>query len=167
MFFDPIRLLRIAPLIGTTGSLVEAAAELVMMGALTNPRIRRPADELLPAWFTEVFPRSGSAVLLLNTLTTSTAIANVAHDFPLHGLWLLSTKLYLAGLVAAVGHMAFAPWVIGPFDTPVWNIIEDRAKAGAQSEMRRWVALHRVRMLVADLPAWLACLGAVLATSSL
>lgn len=65
--------------------------------------------------------------------------------------------------------MAFVPVVMGP----VKDIIEDRrGKAaresgkevgeGAKVDMARWVSIHKVRMLVADLPAWLCFWSAVL-----
>ena len=167
LFFDPIRLLRIAPLIGTTGSLAEDTAELIIFSAFTDPRLRRSADQLPPQWFATVFARAGSVLIFFNAITTSTAIANPMRDWPNGGPPPLSMKFYAAGLAAALGHMMFAPWVIGPMDAPVWNITNDRAKEGAVSEMRRWLCLHRMCMPVADVPAWLTCLGAMFTVSPL
>lgn len=58
------------------------------------------------------------------------------------------------------------PFVAGP----VKRIVDDvgakedlgESGVGASVDMARWVGIHRVRMVVADLPAWIAFLGAVL-----
>ena len=169
LVFDPARLLRLAPLLGTMGSLLQACTETNTMAAFADPQVnRKPANELLPKWFAVASTQVVSLVLGFNTLTTSTTITILLRERAAgRGLELLSSKLYLAGLVAAIGHLAFVPWVVGPMDTPVWNIMEDRNKEGAVAEVQRWLKLHRVRTLVADLPAFLFCLAAVLTVSPL
>lgn len=160
--FDPMRLLRVAPLISSTGSLVYATSELLNNSAFLQPAIRKESNAVLPKWYSFVFNRGVGIVLLFNITTTSTTIAN---------LWLghrgsapsLSTKLYWAGLVTAFGHLVFVPWVA----RPVQNIVEDRSEEGATSEMRKWLGVHKIRMVIADVPAWLSFLGAVLTSAPL
>lgn len=58
--------------------------------------------------------------------------------------------------------MTFVPVVMGP----VKDIINDKrgkeVGEGSRVDMARWVGVHKVRMLVADLPAWVCFLWAVL-----
>ena len=67
------------------------------------------------------------------------------------------------GLVAAIGHMTFIPVVKGP----IQRIVENKSKGNATADLETWLSVHKVRMLVADFPAWLSCFGAVLATVKL
>jgi len=85
---------------------------------------------------------------LLNAISTWSAVANLYPGTPN-----ASRCWYVAGLVAAVGHMAFVPIVMGP----VKDIIDDKrgkeVGEGSRVDMARWVGVHKVRMLVANLPA--------------
>ena len=162
---DSARLLRLAPLIGTTVSLTQAATDNNTEGTFAHPSVPRAhADKLLPKWFEQHSKQVVSVVLGFNALTTSTTIANVVRDYKQTGLAELSTKLYLAGAAFAIGHLVFVPWVVGPIKTPVWNIMDDKNKDGAVAELEGWLKLHRLRTLVADLPAFLFCFAAVLST---
>lgn len=156
-FFDPIRLLRIAPLITSTGTLVYATSELIFNTAFLESRIRRESDAVLPIWYSKVFKNAIWLVVGLNMLTTSTAMTNGILDH-YRNITGFSTRFYWVGLAVAFGHMMFIPGVAGPIN----NIIEDKAEEGATSEMAKWLRVHRVRMLVADFPAWLSFLGAVM-----
>ena len=154
LFFDPLRLLRIAPLIGSTGSLVHAIAELSNNSAFVDPRIRKQSDAILPTWYNTVFRREVIVVILLNSISTTTAIANIITDKHPG----LHTTLYYLGLATAIGHMLFVPKVA----IPIRDMVEERGEDGATSQMEKWLDVHRVRMAVADIPAWLSFLGAVL-----
>lgn len=160
--FDPMRLLRLAPLISSTGSLVYATSELLHNTAWLQPAIRKESNPVLPKWYSFVFNRGVGIVLLLNITSTSTAAANLWLEHP-GSTSSLSTKLYWAGLVSAVGHLVFVPWVA----RPVQNIVEDRSEEGATSEISKWLGVHKIRMAIADVPAWLSFLGAVLTSASL
>ncbi|KAK2755067.1 hypothetical protein FQN54_006595 [Arachnomyces sp. PD_36] len=161
-FFDPLRFLRIAPLITSTGSLVYATSELLHNSAFLQPAIRKKSDTVLPGWYSFVFNRGVGIVLFFNLSTTSATIAN---------LWLggrgsvtsLSSKLYWAGLAFAVGHLAFVPWVAAPVDA----IVRGGSAEGATSDMSRWLGVHKIRMAVADFPAWVSFLGAVMMSAPL
>ncbi|KAI0636745.1 putative integral membrane protein [Trametes polyzona] len=156
LIFDPIRLLRAVPLVSSTASLIYATTELIVNGAFLLPEIRAGSDKVLPRWYHHVFNRAIFIVVGLNLTTVTTTITC---------LWLdrgKSTRspFYWAGLAGAIGHMVFIPWVAGP----IQRMVEDRNEKGATHEMERWLSVHRVRMLVADVPAWLSFIGAVLTT---
>lgn len=153
--FDPMRLLRVAPLVSSTGSLVFATSELLMNSAFLQSEIRQQSNKVLPKWYEKVFYRAVCIVIALNTVSTTSAVANIVVD---HRTYVptLSTRLYTVGLIAAIGHMAFVPFVA----TPIQQMVEDSSQEGATAEMEKWLSFHRIRMAVADLPAWISFLGA-------
>ena len=65
---------------------------------------------------------------------------------------------YWVGQAGSIGHLVFVPFVVGP----VQRIVEAERESEPTRDMERWVSVHRVRMAVADLPAWIAFVGAVL-----
>ena len=76
----------------------------------------------------------------------------------------LSMKLYAAGLAGALGHLVFIPWVA----SPIQNIVEARDENTRPCEgMEGWLKVHRLRMVVADVPSWLLFLAADLAIPAL
>ncbi|PLB40355.1 putative integral membrane protein [Aspergillus candidus] len=159
LIFDPTALLRVAPLASSTGTVAHAVLELFAFSSFVQPHTRKDADGLLPRVFPYVFNRAVCTVVALNLTTVVSSIANIRslrHRSP----WPLSrSTFYWAGLVAAIGHMLFVPLVA----KPVQRIFESSDEDGQPSrDMERWLAIHRVRMLVADLPGWLAFVGAVL-----
>ncbi|KAJ5214818.1 hypothetical protein N7468_010497 [Penicillium chermesinum] len=167
LLFNPIRLLQVAPFASSTGTLVHATVELVTNSAFLLPSIRTQSDAIVPAWYETVFGKGVLSVLLLNLTTISTAAANLYLHRQRGGLQ--TTRFYWMGLVGAIGHLAFIPFVAGP----VQRIIENKRYRESKGEkadaadsptgqMAQWLAVHRVRMLVADLPAWIAFVGAVL-----
>ncbi|KAL4897745.1 putative integral membrane protein [Aspergillus ambiguus] len=160
LVFDPIRLLRVAPLASSTASLIYATTELIVNNGLLQPEIRPASNRILPRWYSYMFHRGIWIVVGLNMTTVWSSIAS---------LWLDSRRsnarpsspFYWVGLAGAVGHLLFVPWVA----TPIQNMVEDRNEQGATCEMEKWLSVHRVRMLVADLPAWLAFVAAIMTTS--
>lgn len=159
LVFDPIALLRAAPLASSTGTVAHAVLELFAFSSFVQPHTRKDADGLLPRVFPYVFNRAVCTVVALNLTTVVSSIANIrslTHRSP----WPVSrSTFYWAGLVGAIGHMLFVPLVA----KPVQRIFENADGDGQSTrDMDRWLAIHRVRMLVADLPTWLAFVAAVL-----
>ncbi|PWY74309.1 putative integral membrane protein [Aspergillus heteromorphus CBS 117.55] len=159
LIFDPYALLRVAPLASSTGSLVHATVELTVNSAFLLPSLRKQSDALLPAWYGNVFYREVVVVVALNLTSLTSAIANI-YLAPDSRPWPLSrTTFYWLGLMGTIGHMLFVP-LVAP---PIQRMVEDtKAENEASKEMDTWLSLHRVRMLVADLPAWIAFVGSAL-----
>ncbi|GAD97529.1 predicted protein [Paecilomyces variotii No. 5] len=155
LVFDPVRLLRVVPLASSTGSLIYATSELIVNNALLQPEIRPASNQVLPRWYSFVFNRAIWLVVGLNMTTVGTSLANIWMDRGRS-----SSPFYWIGLAGAIGHLLFVPWVA----TPIQNMVEDRNEEGVTCEMETWLSVHRVRMLVADLPAWLAFTAAVMTT---
>ncbi|PYH90721.1 putative integral membrane protein [Aspergillus ellipticus CBS 707.79] len=159
LILDPYTLLRVAPLASSTASLVHANCERIFNSAFLQPSLRTRSDAVLPQWFNNVFHRAVGVVLTLNLTSLSTAIANI-YLAPNPRPWPVSrTTFYWVGLVGAIGHLLFVP-LVAP---PIQRMVEDtKGEKEASNEMETWLSIHRVRMLVADLPAWFGFIGAVL-----
>ncbi|KAB8259503.1 putative integral membrane protein [Aspergillus pseudonomiae] len=159
---DPYALLRAAPLATSTGSLVLATSELIYYSGLVQPPTRKKSDSILAQYWRYVFPRGVSLVLALNVTTIGTSLCNIFLKNPCsRPLPVSRTTFYWAGLMGAIGHLAFVPFVA----PPIQRILDNTdPEAETSKEMDIWLGIHRIRMLVADIPAWLAFVGAAMLT---
>ena len=160
---DPIRLLRLAPLITSTASAIYSSTELIVNAAFLQPSIRPKSNQVLPHWFSHVFNRGATIVVTLITLTTSATLANIYSSYQQHGQngfssLPFSTKMYGLGVTLALSHLAFIPLV----SKPIQHLLENSSKRGACDEMEDWLRVHRIRWAVADFPACIAFIIAVL-----
>lgn len=163
LVFNPIRLLQIAPFASSTGTLAHATVELIANSGLLIPRIRAESDSLLPTWYDHMFGKGVWSVLALNATTITTSAATIYLNSERNDLQ--TTAFYWIGLLGAISHLAFVPFVAGPVQRIV-NYQTERKRGDVldtpSRQMERWVAVHKVRMLVADLPAWIAFAVAVM-----
>lgn len=167
LIFNPIHLLHAVPLATSTATLAHALLELLTNNAFLLPSIRKESETVLPTWYDRVFNRAVWTVVTLNMGTISSAAATLY----LNGQQpqLQTTKFYSIGLACAIGHLLFVPFVAGPVQRVVEQsrlsakpTTESReSKESATEAMAKWLSVHRVRMLVADLPAWIAFVAAV------
>lgn len=156
-------LLHTLPLATSTATLAHALLELHTNSAFLVPKIRPASNNILPTWFRRVFNRAVITVVGLNMTTILTAAATLYLNYSKNELQ--TTRFYWMGLLGAIGHLAFVPLVAGPVKQVMEGQNErengnegDLASAG----MAKWLDVHRVRMVAADLPAWISFLGAVL-----
>ncbi|KAB8074911.1 putative integral membrane protein [Aspergillus leporis] len=160
----PYSLLRAIPLASSTGSLVLAISELISYSGLVQPPIRRKSDSILANYWTYIFPRGVTLVIALNLTTISTSLCNILLKSPRPGpLPLSRPTFYWAGLLGAIGHLTFVPFVAPLIQCIVENTDPEYE---ASKDLDTWLGIHRLRMLVADIPAWLAFVGAVLLADS-
>jgi hypothetical protein len=157
LIFNPIHLLHAAPLATSTATLAHALLELITNSAFLQPRIRQQSEAVLPTWYDRVFGRAVWTVIALNLSTISAAAATLLLNRQRRDLQ--TPVFYWAGMAGAIGHLMFVPFVAGP----VQRLVEAKGeKSEPTRDMERWLSVHRVRMVVADLPAWVAFVGAVL-----
>lgn len=168
LFFDPIKLLRIAPLVTTTSSLMYAWDEHWFLSGFlhthadpsTDADYKAHSNALLPRYFRRFFEQGIWIIASLNCATLASSITNLLIDRPLTRS---STRWYGAGLAFTVAHFLFVPLIA----YPIRDIVEDRAQGESSRDLKRWIDIHRVRVIVADLPGWLSFFGAVLTTLKL
>lgn len=162
LFFDPLKLLRLAPLVTTTSSLMYAWDEHWFLSGFPRPEYKHHSEAMLPRYFRRFFEQGIWIVASLNTLTLSSSVANLLIDRPALDR-LGSSRWYWAGLGFTVCHFLFVPLIA----YPIRDIMEDRSKGHSTKDLKRWIDIHRIRVLVADLPGWMSFLMAVLSTFQL
>lgn len=168
LIFNPQTLLQTIPLATSTATLAHALLELITNNAFLTPSIRQTSDKVLPTWYNQVFKRAIWTVVALNMSTISSATATLFFNkyHPSQSRPLQTTIFYWVGLVGAIGHLAFVPFVAGParriFEDSRLQEDQGESGVGATADMEMWLSVHRVRMVVADLPAWIAFVGAIL-----
>ncbi|RMZ76369.1 hypothetical protein DV738_g4978, partial [Chaetothyriales sp. CBS 135597] len=162
LFFDPVKLLRVAPLLTTTSLLVYAWDEHFYLSGFLHNEHKAEVEKILPSFFRRFFEQGIYVILGLNALTVSTTIGNLLTESAALDR-LGSSKWYWAGLGFTACHFVFVPLVA----YPIRDIVEDRSKGKSTKDLKRWLDVHRIRVLVADLPACLSFLGALLSTISL
>ncbi|CRL24141.1 unnamed protein product [Penicillium camemberti] len=148
LFFDPLKLLRVAPLLTTTSALLYAWDEHWYLSGFLLSEHKPETETILPSYFRRFFEQGVFIVAGLNTLTVSTSIANLLIDRPVLDR-LRSSRWYWAGLGFTVCHFL------------------ESVSGKSTKDLQRWIDIHRIRVLVSDLPAWMSFLAAVLFTTHL
>lgn len=133
------------------------------------------ARRILPRYF-EMYIRHGVwVVLLLHTTSWVSLAAN---------LWMgrlskYAGKLYACGLCGLLAHLCFVPFVTGPVKRICDWMEEGQSdglkggkgrekgeKEGLVEVLKGWLGMHKLRMVVADVPAWVCCIMGSLASVS-
>lgn len=162
LFYDPVVLLRVAPLVSSTCTLLYAADQDFFLGILNQSKhdIRVKSRSLLPSYFATFFRRGVVFVVGCLAATTWSSIANLyvrrqALVARQSGWW------YVASGALSIGHLFFIPLIA----QPVKAIIDaDKEGADANASLYKWLQINRIRMLTVDLSAWIASVGAVVST---
>ncbi|KAK4129669.1 hypothetical protein N657DRAFT_562651 [Parathielavia appendiculata] len=163
-FLDPIVLLRAAPLVSSTCTLLYARDQDFFLGLLNRGTPREHSGRLLPAYFGAFFQRGVVFVVACIAATTWTSIGNLFVRRPaLHAKQ--SFWWYAAGAVFSASHLLFVPLVAPPIQAIV--NAEKYMYAGIDPNvlLDRWLSVNWIRMVTVDLAAWVACV--VAATKSL
>ncbi|KAJ5929316.1 hypothetical protein N7454_007164 [Penicillium verhagenii] len=129
--FNPTLLLQVLPLAASTGTLAHALLELQTNSAFLNPEIRPKSDPILPKWYGRVFNRAVVTVVGLNMTTIVTAAMTLYRDSSRGELQ--TTRFYWMGLIGAIGHLVFVPFVAGP----VKGVVYGRGNDSPSAEMAR------------------------------
>ncbi|VUC22692.1 unnamed protein product [Clonostachys rosea] len=165
-------LLLTTPLISSSCSLWFSLDQHCFFSNLVKPNVRG-ADEVLPPYFANTFWANLWKVVGLLGVTTWSSVGAIYLSRPLlraRG----SFPWYVATAALATGHLFFVP-LVAP---SVAALIEDRghqasseAKKGKGKSnsdyMRDWLGVNLVRMVTADLGAWVCAVVAVTTTFAL
>ncbi|KAI0803892.1 hypothetical protein GGR55DRAFT_380547 [Xylaria sp. FL0064] len=144
-FFDPLVLLRVAPVVTTTMAMRFSHDQYFFLGNFLAPPHRDKANDIVPSYFTTFFMRGIWDIGILYTLTPAIGITNF-YSHP-NGAW----KWYAAGTALALFHLAFAPFVM----YKVKGLADDEPKGQGNKLLRQWLDVHILRSWLADVPAWL------------
>ncbi|KAI1662331.1 putative integral membrane protein [Daldinia decipiens] len=143
------------PVISTTCSLWFAWDQYEFLTLFRKPDLRLLSNQLLPSYFTTFFNRGVPRVLGLLSATVFSCGAilryspgTILRDRGAHP-W------YTAGLLFALGHLIWAPFIIPPI-----RALRGDAKGKNVAELERWLYIHVWRSLTVDLAAWVCCIVA-------
>jgi len=161
LIFDPLVVLRAAPLVSSTCSLLYAWDQHFFLSILNRPENRKLSKPLLPSYFNTFFHKGVWIVLGCLAVTSSTSVANLytqrsvlrARD----SFW-----WYVGGAALSIGHLLFVP-LIAP---SVQRTVEAKpdSEPDANASLDDWLSINFVRMVTVDLAAWLAVGVAVVKT---
>ncbi|KAI2626969.1 hypothetical protein GGS26DRAFT_147062 [Hypomontagnella submonticulosa] len=155
-FFDPLTLLRVAPLVTSTASLVIASDSHVFLSSLVSlKQQRQKVNEIAPRYFEAFFWKALPHIFISYGLSIAFGVTN-SYSRP----YAASRAWYVAGSVLALAHFAFVPKIMWKVKDAI-DAKEDANGAGAEA-IQGWLNVHYVRMALADIPAWTCFLVATL-----
>lgn len=93
----------------------------------------------------------------LNILTLSSSVANLLIDRPVLDR-LQSSRWYWVGLVFTISRLLSVPLITHP----IRDIIENRSQGESTKDLQHRIDMHRIRVFVIGLLAWMSFLAAVL-----
>lgn len=148
-FFDPMVLLRVAPLITSSATLSYCWAQNVFISIFTRQRNREKSNPLLPTYIEDWFYGYTGQLIAVYTTTILTASANCYFHRQILAAS-NSAKWYAAGAIFSAAHFAFVPAVAWKFTT----IINDETKGNSVKVLDEWLKVHRIRSLTVDIISW-------------
>jgi hypothetical protein len=151
-FFDPLVLLRVAPLVTTSASLWYSVDQFGLYTLLLGPRLRETAAQLLPGWWQVNLAPGLAAIFGLYGVSIGAGVANLLYKGGVG-----ASRLYGYGAAFALSHFLFVPAVM----YKIKAMVDDEPKGEAPAHQRRWLNVHVVRSLISDLPGFLCFLFAV------
>ncbi|TPX10186.1 uncharacterized protein E0L32_001383 [Thyridium curvatum] len=151
-FFDPLTLLRVAPLVTSTCSLWYCVDQDLFLGQFVKPHNREKGKEILPGYW-KTFLSPGLAVIFgLYGASLGAGVANALRGRP------AVSRFYAIGAAFTAAHFLFVPLVM----PKIQGMVDDEPKGQACEHQQGWLKVHRIRSLVVDLPGWLCFLAAAL-----
>ncbi|KAI0540340.1 hypothetical protein GGR58DRAFT_499143 [Xylaria digitata] len=147
-FFDPLVLLRVAPVLTSTMALRYSHDQRLFLDNLLAPEHREKAKEIVPSYFSTFFMKGIWSIGILYTLTLAIGITNF-YSRP-NGAW----KWYAAGTAFTIFHLAFVPFVMYKVKGLADGALKGASKEDGPKLLREWLKVHSLRSWVADVPAW-------------
>ncbi|KAI1110683.1 hypothetical protein F5Y14DRAFT_343760 [Nemania sp. NC0429] len=145
-FFDPLLLLRVAPVLTSTMAMRFSHDQWLFLDNFLDSEHREKVNAIVPSYFKTFFMKGIWDIGILYTLTTATGFTNAASKS--NGAW----EWYAAGTTFALLHMTFVPFIM----YKVKGLVDDEPKGRGNETLRGWLDVHVVRSWLTDIPAW-AC----------
>ncbi|KAI1410728.1 hypothetical protein F5Y13DRAFT_167226 [Hypoxylon sp. FL1857] len=149
-FFDPLTLLRVAPLVTSTASLVIANDSHIFLSSLVSLKKQRAqVNEIAPRYFEAFFWKGLPLIFGTFGLSIAFGLTNI-YSKP----YAASRGWYAAGTALGLLHFAFVPKIM-------WTVkdaieAKEDPNGGSADAIQRWLNVHYVRMALSDIPSW-AC----------
>lgn len=148
-------LLRVAPLVTATCTLVFGNVQHFFLATLNQPANKTPSRALPPRYWAAFFRRGVATAVGLLAATIATSLANLYYHEGARG----AGGAYGAGAALAVAHFAFAPLILPRGVSLATN--ETRDGVDLFDVLDRWLWAQTLQMWTVDLGAWLALAVAV------
>lgn len=148
-FFDPLTLLRVAPVVSSSAALWFSHDQYFFLNAFLRIEEHEKAGSVIPLYFRKFFPAALVPIFTLYGVSIGTGIGNAwarPATTPAH-IW------YACGAAFALAHFTFVPAVM-------WKIEhicneENDDKGTAPEYLRKWLNVHAIRSFLVDFPAWI------------
>ncbi|RYP06877.1 hypothetical protein DL765_009333 [Monosporascus sp. GIB2] len=146
-FFDPLTLLRVAPVVSSSAALWFSHDQYFFLKVFLRIEEHDKVKPVIPAYFRKFFNGGVVRLLPLYAITIGTGIANSYSRPAAAHLW------YACGAAFALAHFTFVPAVM-------WKVEhlaneENDAKGTGAEYLKKWLDVHTIRSIVVDFPAWL------------
>ena len=155
IIFDPYVLLRLAPALTSTATLIFGHDHDLLMQPFLDESARDKSNAVLPHWIKPYMARAVYFVFTVYPLTASLAIANALTRNPSNET---ATTWYWAGLAFTLGHFAFAKRALDAMNA----ISADESKGNSTKDLKKWLDNNLLRSLSVDLPGWASFVVAAL-----
>ena len=155
---DLLTILRLAPLVTSTGSLWFCVDQSLFLGCLVPYHNRAEHVSTIPAYWRSFFKPGLGIIFIMYGLTALAAVANLYSSSLVFSLGVTdTTRWYKLGLAFTLAHFAFVPSV-APLIT---RMIEDSTGESWRYQVK-WLKIHAIRTMLVDLPGWLCYFAAAL-----
>ena len=153
-----LKLLRLAPLVVSSASLMCGIDQTTALKPFTQPKLaKKDSGLVLPYWFPGFFDRTILVIAIAYPLAISTAYLNtiVGRQTPLDAT---ARSFYYAGMCFSAGHFLY-----GPYAMRLIARICDSEKPGDKNVVaaEEWLRMNTTRLVTVDFWGWFMYLCAV------
>ncbi|KAK1767709.1 hypothetical protein QBC33DRAFT_55676 [Phialemonium atrogriseum] len=149
--FDPLVLLRVAPLVTSSFSLWYCVDQHMFYNNFIIPTNRAKGNDILPSYWKSFLAPGLGCIFSLYGLSGGAAIANT---YAAAG----TSRWYGIGAVFTAAHFLFVPAV----SKAISAMIKGENKGDIWKHLQRWLRLHALRSIFIDFPGWLCFLTAAM-----
>lgn len=158
LFFDPVVILRVAPLLTATCTLFFGHIQHFILSTVNLPENKQPSKALPASYWDAFFRRGVKAAVAILVTTIGSSVANVYVD-PASLKNSGSQSLYITGAALTVAHFIFAPIIL----PSAISLATNKTKAGVNlfDVLDKWLWAQAIQLWTVDLGAWVVLLVAV------
>lgn len=148
-FFDPLTLLRIAPVVSTSMSLWYCVDQYTFFNNFIIPPIREKGNQILPLYWKHFLSTGLTCIFSLYGLSIGFGVANLYQGAN-------PSRYYSLGVAFSAAHFLFVPLVAPKIEAMSNGKDTDQN----WDQQRRWLNVHAIRSVLVDLPGWACFLAA-------
>jgi hypothetical protein len=146
-FFDPMALLRVAPLVTSTVAMQYSVDQHLFLNNFLAIKQETKTEAVVHPYFRRFFIRGFVVLAPAYTLSIAVGFINFylrPNDFK---------SWYACGTAFALAHFAFVPKIMWKVEALTNE--DNEVKHQGLEYLKDWLEIHAVRSLLVDFPAWL------------